>query len=300
MTPPTEQLQSPLDEDDELSLYDIWQKVVEGWRWIVGGIAAGVIAAAGYLTVTPPQYEAMALVQIGQAPGPNGPNGPTGPVLVETPSRVVERIMFPTFKDGMVRKLGWSDDARGAVYAASLAAKPAKAADLIELKVRGLTREEAASSLAATIEYLAALHKAIAKPAIDNLQADLKAISDELGQAEKALAELKHAAQLQKQLPPHDRFSQSVLYEQLWATGESRAMELRRRETQYRGWISSTGTVATAAFAEPSVPQAPVSPKQMQVMMLGALGGLFLSLAAMMFQRRWQSRRAAGKSLVNG
>lgn len=292
MTTSTEAPAPQAPEDDEISLYDLWQMLVDAWRWIVGGTAASMIAAIGYLAVTPSQYEAMALIQIGQI-GQIGQAGQVGAAPVESLARVVERITFPTFKDAMVKKLGWSTDARGGVYAGSLKATIDKGTDLIELRVRGLTREEAASSLNATVDHLALLHKAVAQPMIESLQAELTEISAEAREAGKALGELERAARLRSQLAPRDRFSESMLYAQLSATNESRIRELRRRETQYREWISMTGRSATATFANPSVPGAPVYPKKLQTIMLAMLAGLFLGVAAAMFQRGWQNRKSA-------
>lgn len=283
--------------DDEISLYDLWQTLVAGWRWIVGGMVTGGMVAVGYLSVTPPQYEAMALIQIGQI----GQVGQVGTAPVEAPARVVERVMFPTFRGAVVKKLGWDgvNDVRAVVYANSLNVNIAKSADLIELRVRGLTREEAISSLNAAIEYLSDLHKAVSQPMMESLQAELKEITAEAREIGKVLAELERAAQLQRQLAPRDRFSESILYAQLSATNENRLRELRRRETQYREWISQTGKAATAAFTEPSASTAPVSPKKLQTLMFATLGGLFLGVATVMLRRGWKNQRSARNQLTD-
>jgi uncharacterized protein involved in exopolysaccharide biosynthesis len=279
MTPPIHSQQF-LAADDEISLSDLWRTLIQGWRWIIGGTIVGAAAAVGYLAITPPQYEAMVLVQIGQA----GQVGQAGLAPVESLARVVERVMFPTFKDAMVKKLGWSGDPRGVVYASSLKATIAKGSDLIELRVRGLTREDTASSLNATVEHLSQLHREVAQPAIESLQSELKEISAEARQAGKVMGELERAARFQNQLAPRDRFSESMLYAQLFATNESRIRELRRRESQYREWISLTGKAVTAAFAEPMVSDAPVSPRKAQTLVLGALGGMLFGVVAVLFR----------------
>lgn len=277
------QTQSQPDTDGETSLEDLWQMLIEGWRWIVGGTAASVIAATGYLAVTPPQYEAVALVRIGQI-GQVGQIGQIGATPIEPLVRVVERIMFPTFKSAMVTKMGWGDDSRGAVYSSSLKASVVKG-DLLELRVRGLTREDANSALDATIEHLAVLHKEVAQPATESLQAELKEILAEAGEVGKLQVELDRAARLQARLAPHDRFSESMLYAQLSTANVGRIRELRRREVQYREWISLTGKAATTAYTEPSVSAAPVSPRKLQTLTLATLGGLCLGVVAVLSRR---------------
>ena len=287
MNTTTESQATLASDDDEISLYELWRMLVEGWRWIVGGMVAGVITAVGYLAVTPPQYEAIALVQIGQS----GQSGQSRAAPVESPTRVIERIMFPTFRDAMLKKLGWDGgDARGVVYASSLKASIVKATDLVELRVRGLTREEAANSLGATIEYLAVLHKAVVLPLVESQQAELKEISAEAKAIGKVLAELEQATQMQRHLAPRDRFSESILYAQLSATNDTRVRELQRREAQYREWISLTGNAVTAPFAEPSVSDTPAFPKKMQALVLATLGGLFFGVVALVIRRSRKHR----------
>lgn len=298
MNVPNEITQSPSEGSDEIFLYDIWQDLVSGWQWILGGLVVGLMIAAGYIAVTPPEYEAMALVRIGQV-GQIGQLGQNVLVPIEAPPLVVERIMFPTFKDAVARKMGWSGGMQGAVYAASLSAKPAKAPDLIELRVRGLSREDAASSLAATIEYLATKHKEIAQPAIESVKLELEAISDELGRTRKMLAGLARATQMQDQVKQRERFSDWILHAQLSAANEVREWDLRRREAQYREAIAVTTKAITAAFAEPSVPQEPVAPRKRQILMLAALGGAFFGGVVMLFRRGWQRRAMARKLLAS-
>lgn len=302
MNAPTAHAQPP-SEDDEISLYELWRTLINNWRWIAGGAAVGVAIAIGYLAVTPPQYEAVALVQIGQI-GQLGQLGQIGQVAlapIETPARAIERVAFPTFKNTMVRKLGWNDDARGAIYASSLKVNITKGTDLLEFRVRGLTREDAATSLNMTIDHLALLHKAVAQPAVESLQSVLKEISEEIAETRKVLVELERAAMMQRQLAPRDRFSESMLYAQLMANKENRIRELRRREGQYREWISMTGKAATATFAEPSVPVDPVSPKKALTILIAMLGGSLFGVVAVMIRRgAWFNQRAVRNKTGDG
>jgi len=295
MTLPSGVLGTSVPEDDEVSLFEIWKILIEGWRLIIAGIAAGLIAAVGYLVVTPPLYEATALVRIGQGwqGGQIGQIGQGSATSVEPPARVVERVMFPTFKVAMIKKLGWGEGGkRGEVYAGSLKASIARGTDLIELRVRAMTREEALSSMNATIEHLSGLHKAVMQPVLEGLQADLKEVSAEAMEIGKVLAVLDRAAQQQRNLAPRDRFSESILLAQLAAVNEIRLRELRRREVQYRELISQNERTVTGAFAEPSVPDAPVSPKKSQAVMLAVLSGLLLGVLAVLFRHAVRRNRA--------
>jgi len=257
--------------------------MAKAWLWLVVGAAAGMIAGVGYLAVTPPQYEATALVQIGQI-------GQQSMTFIESPARVVERIAFPAFKSEIVKSLGWDrdNDLRGALYRDSIRAKIST--DLVELRVKGFTREDAAKALTTTVERLESLHRALAQPMIESLQAELREISVEVAETGKILAELERAASTQAQLTSSDRFSARILHVQLSATKEQRVRELRRLEKQHREWTSITGKAATKAFAEPAVSDVPVYPRKALTLVLAALGGMLAGIAAAVIRRIWQNR----------
>ena len=288
-TPPSANLD--LADDDEISLFDLWQMLLDGWRWIAAGIALGLASAALYLVSAPTQYEATALVQIGQI-GQPGQLGQVGAAPVESPARVVERVMFPTFKEAVIKTNGWDAKAPATrIYAGSLKAAITKGTDLIEFKVRGTTRQEADVFMAATIAYLATLHKGVAQPAIDSLKTELIAIAAEVKETEQLVKDLERSARMQSQVLPRDRFSESMLYTQLLTAKENRLRELKRRETQYREWIGLTGASVTALFVPLSVPEQPVAPKKHQAVLLAALAGLFLGVMALFVHRGWRNHR---------
>jgi uncharacterized protein involved in exopolysaccharide biosynthesis len=298
MNTPIIQLQSLPTEGEEISLYDVWRILAEGWSWIVGGTIAGLVGAVIYLAATPPQFEAMALIQIGQIGqigqvGQAGQTGLVGVAPIEAPARVVERLMFPTFKKAIVKRLEWEGSVRGAVYEGSLMAKTSKATDLVELRVRGLTREDAANSLNATIEHLAFLHREAVQPVVESLRAELNEIEAENSEIGKVLIELKRMAWAQRQLAARDRFIETMISTQLSIATEARKKELRRREMLYRDMISLIGKSGTGVFVDSLVPEAPILPRREKALMLGTLGGLFFGLMALALRRAWQSLRAA-------
>ncbi len=52
--------------EDEISLFDLWEKLRDGWRYVMGGAVIGLAGAGAALMVLPPKYEAVAVVQVGQ------------------------------------------------------------------------------------------------------------------------------------------------------------------------------------------------------------------------------------------
>ena len=54
-----------LVEDDETSLFDLWRRLREGWKVVLGMTALGIAAALSAIFMIPPKYEAVAVVQVG-------------------------------------------------------------------------------------------------------------------------------------------------------------------------------------------------------------------------------------------
>ena len=53
-------------QDDEISIFDIWEKLRGGWKAVVGGTVLGIAGALLAIVVTPLKYEAVAVIQVGQ------------------------------------------------------------------------------------------------------------------------------------------------------------------------------------------------------------------------------------------
>ncbi|HRD87441.1 MAG TPA: Wzz/FepE/Etk N-terminal domain-containing protein, partial [Accumulibacter sp.] len=53
-------------QDGEISLFDLWEKLRDGWYYVVGGTVLGLAGAGTLILQSPPSYEAVAMVQVGQ------------------------------------------------------------------------------------------------------------------------------------------------------------------------------------------------------------------------------------------
>lgn len=283
----------PEQFDDEISIYGFWQVLREGWRWLVGGVALAGVVAGAWLAVASPQYEATGLLQIGQLaqPGQVGQIGQIGRVPVESSVRVIERMMFPSFQDQVLKQLGWGgqNDSRGYLFRHSLKVTLARNTDFVEMKVRGLTRDDAVLVLLATVDHLAATHREQLQPELDSLSADLAATEREAADVVKDFVRLNPVARLQAELPPRDRFSETLLYQQLSLTKAQRLQELDRRAMQLRSWIALMQRQGTTGLVDlPWLPEQPVFPKRGQTLALAVLGGGFAGLLIAFLRYSWR------------
>ena len=53
-------------QEDEISLFDLWETLQNAWKTVVGVTALGIAGALGAIFIISPKYEAVAVVQVGQ------------------------------------------------------------------------------------------------------------------------------------------------------------------------------------------------------------------------------------------
>ncbi len=58
--------ENEMQQEDEVSLFDLWETLREGWKSVAGGAALGLSGAAVSIILLAPKYEAVAVVQVGQ------------------------------------------------------------------------------------------------------------------------------------------------------------------------------------------------------------------------------------------
>ncbi|HEY4294051.1 Wzz/FepE/Etk N-terminal domain-containing protein [Luteibacter sp.] len=164
--------------DDEIYLIDMWRIVVREWRWFISVGFVVLAATFAYLHHARNQWEATAWIQIGQVgttPVGQDPH-------VEAFSRTVERLETAAFQDEVLKSVGVPvDAAEGRLYRHSMKIEQLAYANLIKLRVRGYSAEDAKELATATATVLHAVHAriaaapvALAKGRMEELEATLK------------------------------------------------------------------------------------------------------------------------------
>lgn len=272
-----------LVQDDEISLFDLLDKLRSGWRYVVGGTVLGVALAGLMITITPPRFEAVAVIQVGQV-------GQLGPI--EPPTQAVERMKTSSFQMAVAQRLAnkaWIDDLQGALSATSkyialqvLKASPA----LIELKVNADSADAAKKIAEAVILELAIRQTEIAKPMVDKLRQDLSIAKEKLLSAEKELDGLnKMIANVGVK---DDRFTQISLITTLRVQKEEEVFGQRQAIMGYETALMPPATQEAKAIEPVFVVDKPVSPKKTLMLALGLLGGLLAGVVSVFFVDAWR------------
>lgn len=242
----------------------------------VAGIA-GAALALGLALVLPKQWEASAVIQVGQLTNEN-PQVPSVPV--ETVGRAVERLQLPQFEDLVLQKLnlplGINENASTDLIRRSLRAAALKNADLIEVTVRGFSQADAQRYTQAFSDALIGAHAVIAKPSLDKINANMAEVRQQISAEGARKGELSALMRARDQAKSEAKFSESVLLANMVAENDKQLQGLRQREINIREQLNPERTFNTRLFGPVHVSRRHVFPSGL----LFAASGLVLGLLA--------------------
>jgi len=250
---------------DELSLLDLITFVRRNLRSLLGGTLLGGVLGLVIAFAIPAQWEASALIRVGQLGG----------TTIEPSLLVIDRIKNKSFQNDVLKGLGLSIDESNEIakdFRDSLKAKLEKS-DLISLTIRSADNEEAKRYMSAVISEVKNIHSKISAPTINRWQEELAAIEQEL---KLALAE---SERLVKSLDGREAsneksFSQAALLSSILLASEAELRDTRHRKRVVKELLSPERTYAAQGLGRVEVSEKPVFPKKS----LFAVAGLFLGL----------------------
>jgi len=283
--------------EDEISLFDLWEKLREGWLAVVGGTVLGIAGALLAMFLIPPKYEAVAVVEVGQIGliqrvltfGDNQPNARLRPVQpVESPVQAVERMRTAAFLERVFERAG----ARGQLAVQVIRATATEASPLIELKVAGSSPEHLARIGESAVVELAQSEEPLARPWIELIRGEIRLAEERIARVDKDVSDSGRL--VLEGASKSNRAGDAALL-----------AAIKERQQQDISVYRQTIAVAQAALAatrpahaiEPfSVGGAPVSPKRNLLFALGTIGGLLAGVMWVFVSDAWRRARAARKA----
>lgn len=263
-------------QEDEISLKDIIDFLVESWKTIATVGVLGLLSSVAFILITPSQYEATAQIKMAQIDAGNNTN-PLGTNL-EDPSTLISRLKVPTaFSDKEVQScnLGKSKYPTEALANSVVKLTAVKGVtSLVELKIRGESKEEALVCAQAIFEQIKDSQKAIMKPYIDGAKALLLMYQVRLNNAQAliARADKSGAALSAAYLSNRDELKflsdEIIRLNAIITAGDARHAKL----------VSPIYASDKAVF-----------PKKTMSLVLGLLVGLFLGLLYVLASKAWRN-----------
>lgn len=291
-----------LMQDDETSLFDLLKKLQDGWRYVAGGMAIGVLGAGVAITLVPAKYEAIAVVQVGQV----GQVGQVTSQPIEPASQAIERMKTSAFQLSVAERLGnqdWIDALRASINATGrhislqvLKTTATANSPLIELKANGDSAEIAKKIADASVLELANRQAEIAKPMIDKVRLDLTITKEKLASAEKELDLINKL--VANAGIKDDRFTQLSLMTMLRVQKEAELFAQRQMIMALETALTAPATQPAKAIEAVFVTDKPISPKKGLILALGLFGGLLCGVMSVFVTDAWR-RASDGRTLPN-
>lgn len=241
----------------------------------------------------PKEWSATVVMQVGQIYVGAAPS--TSTLFIEPPSRAVERVKLGPFEDGVLSTLGLplepSSNAETDLIRSSTRATLIRNADLIEITVRGFSKEKAKLYAQTYEQALINAHAELAQPTIDRLKSDLQEVSESLAVEEKRKEELNKLATSKLTQNVTGKFSENVLLSELINRNDMELRSLRLKKTALQEQLAPARTFNTRPLGDIDISQRPVFPKKSIFAVLGVLLGLAIgTLVSLWLERRKQQR----------
>ena len=281
--------ENDLVQDDEISLYELWERLRNGWRTVVGGALIGLAGAGAALMILPPKFEALVVVQVGQVIS----------TPVEPPVQAVERMKTPAFQTAVAQALGdqtWLDALQRSANATAkylvpqlVKATAASPAPLIELRTNAATPAAAAAIANGAVKELAQRHAELAAPVLAKTRLDVAIARERLVNAERELESINKlvaAASIKD-----ERFTQLALMSELRIQKQAELFNQRQMIMALETALTAPATQPARALEAVFVADKPVSPKKTLLLALGFIGGLLAGIVAVFFGDAWRRAR---------
>jgi uncharacterized protein involved in exopolysaccharide biosynthesis len=271
--------------EDEISLKDIIDFLVESWKTIVLGGVVGGLLGLGYGLIAPAKYQATANIQVAKVAG----------IDVEAPAVLIEKLKMPMYYSqktyvacNVMDKLEPGEE-----IAKTLKPVLAKTAPIIAISYREESREGAQKCLESVLDDVRSNQSILAKPIFESKTNQLLNLKLKLESAEKIV----------KMLPKNNtvfdfsdsKFSASTL---LLATTLSKENEIKDLRTAINDLeIALLEPQTKEAFLTTPIyaPQKKVSPNRTMILVGGLAAGLFIGLLLMMVKRFYGPYKASNQ-----
>ena len=260
---------------DNMTFAYFWQTLCLGWYFMLSGVLGGLALAWGYLSITPNEYESSLLIKVrheiplcpGEQAGLSAPRTAAG--LVD---QLVGHVQLPSFATAALKSLGWNEDARARLFKSSL--RVTQRNGFIEIKVRGLTPDDAQLSSEAIRTLFASIYRGSIETVVTRKKLELASTLDEIADSESFLRRLHH---LGREIRSGDHQGK-LIWLKLTQDEKSRLRALRLKESAIEelleldlmGWVNAAAPVA--------VSDRPVYPKTRHAWLLGGIGGFLVGV----------------------
>jgi len=279
-------MQMETSVDDEISLMDIYDFLVNGWKIILSiafiGTGIGVVTSLAL----PDQFEAKGLIQGAKAVSTNSMNS----IDVEPVALLVEKMRSPTYYDSKTLAACVNEGGAGNLEALAkeLNANVETKSNLVSVSYRAESRGKAMRCLEQVLVVVVENQKDLVEANLTSVMSSLdneKKAADELRKAVKEL-ELDRRAQLKFK---DVEYSMVAALTVAMRESKTQLMAIERKIYGMESMLKPPNTQEANFLTPIFVSEQRVSPRRSQIVMISALASLFFGVLMLLSRRVFAS-----------
>lgn len=270
-------VQPVLVGDDGLSLLDVLNFIINGWKTIGSTTVIGLMVGISYAILAPEKYQADVIIQGALVAGQS----------VESPAVTVEKLKQPTYYS---QETLTQCDLRDSATAFSSLAKDLKptlnkTAPVISLSYTAKSPELGKSCLESVITDIGKDQQRIAEPLIQMRKDQLANTQTKLALADETMKQLG-GKRLNFDIPDQ-KFSASTVFYSIILSKQNEIADLRKSVETQTIELSAPQTQPASAATPIYAPSVRVSPKRSAAIVGAVFGGALLGILWLLAQRAW-------------
>lgn len=266
---------------DDFDLLDVISFIRRNFIYMLWGALLGLAIGGLLVVLLPKQFEATALVKIGEIANINAAGS-----AIESSLQVVDRIKSRSFQDDVLNTLGIStDDDDSALvkqFRTSLKIKLEKS-ELISLSVNANSRAQANALMQGVVNQLNTVHYKMSYPTITRLKLELDSANNEIKLADEESKKFSKVLDTQSENVTDMKFSQTVLLSNIRMSKAQEYRNFRDNKRMLEEKLSPERTFPTHVLGRVEVSKKPAFPKYSMFIPAGLFLGLFASFAYILF-----------------
>ena len=272
--------------DDEISLMDVYDFLADGWKTILATAFIGTSIGIVTSMVLPEQFEAKALIESAKVASLTNSTNSTNSTYVESITVLAEKMRSPTYYDSKTLAVCVNEGEGGNLeaLAKSLNANVARNSNFVSVSYRAESREIAVRCLEQVLEIVIARQKTLADANLTSVLSNLENLKKKADELRKTVKQLESDRGAQFQFK-NIEYSAAAL---ITVTLQSKVQELLATENQISAAESMLKPPNTqdAKFATPIfASEQRVSPRRSLIVMISAMGSLFLGVLILMLRK---------------
>ena len=282
-------MQEQIITDDEISLMDIYDFLVDGWKTILSiailGTGIGVITSL----LLPEQYEAKGAIESARVGSTNSTNS-TNSIYVESIAVLAEKMRSPTYYDTNALPACFEEGELGSLegLAKSLNASVARNSNFVSVAYRASSSDGAVQCLQQVLKIVVDRQKALTEANLTTVVASLENLKKKADELRKTVEQLESDRGAQFQFK-NIEYSAAAL---ITVTLQSKVQELLATENQISVIESMLKPPNTqdAKFSTPVfASENRVSPRRGLIVAISTMASLFLGLLILLLNRGFAS-----------